>query len=62
VGCVGSEKLKSLHAKFSSLMQTRDIHLTSFAEVETTNLPLRFRATLVPQESSGLGGFLCTIT
>jgi len=43
-------------------MQTRDIHLTSFAEVETTNLPLRLRATLVPQESSGLDGFLCTIT
>ena len=34
-------------------MQTRNILLTSFAEVETTNLPLRFRATLVPQESSG---------
>lgn len=34
-------------------MQTRDIPLTSFAEGETTNLPLRFRATIVPQESSG---------
>jgi len=42
-----------LHAKFTSLMQTHDIPLTSFAEAETTNLPLRFRATLVPQESSG---------
>jgi len=52
-GCVtGSEKLKSLHAKFSALMQTRDIPLTSFAEAETTDLPLRFRATLVPHESS----------
>lgn len=51
--CVGSEKLKSLHAKFTTLMQTRNIPLTSFAEVETTNLPLRFHATIVPQESSG---------
>ena len=51
--CVGSEKLKTLHTKFTTLMHTRDIPLSSFAEGETTNLPLRFRATLVPQESSG---------
>jgi len=34
-------------------MKSREIPLMSFAETETTNLPLRFRATLVPQESSG---------
>jgi len=52
-GCVGSEKLKLLHAKFTTLMQTHDIPLTSFAEVETMNFLLRFRVTIVPQESSG---------
>jgi len=62
LGCVGSEKLKTLHAKFTSLMQSRNILLTSFAEVETTNLPLRFRATLVPQESSGQKVFLCDMS
>ena len=51
---IGSKQLKLLHSQFTKLMLESKIDLMSFAEGERTNLPLNFKATIVPQESCGL--------